>query len=389
MKILHLVATLSPQQGGPSKVVPAMCSALVSRGHQAEIVTTNWNGRGEFYGSPLEENVATYHKAVWPQSYGTSWSLAADVRRRIANFDVVHVHQVYFFHGLIARVFCTRKQIPYVISPHGVFDPFHRNVHSLKKACYTALIERSNTSKASAFHYASIAERDHAVAAGIPDRSFVVPLAVDISPEHDVEPLLRLHPELIGKTLVTFLGRLTAKKRLDLVVDAFARAAAVDSDIHLVIAGPDSEGIGEIARSQIEALGLNARASFLGVLTGRAKEALLVGSRMLVLPSENESFGLVVVEAMAAGVPVVISEDVAVHREVAAGEAGFVVPRDAVLITKAICTLLSPDIYQRMSMNARSVAVKTFGMSQMAVGLEKMYRQVIKGGPLRGSMGHE
>lgn len=382
MKILHLVATLSPQHGGPSKVVPAMCSAMIGRGHQAEIVTTTWKGRGELYESLHDNNfVTTYHKAMWPQSYGTSWSLTADLRKRIPKFDVVHVHQVYFFHGLTARIFCTRANVPYVISPHGVFDPFHRSVRSFKKASYTALIERRNISRASAFHYASIAERDHAIAAGMPDRTFVVPLAVEIPPQHNVEPLLRLHPELEGKTLVTFLGRLTAKKRIDLVVDAFARAAAVNFNIRLVIAGPDSEGIGGAARSQIEALGLNARVSFLGVITGRAKEALLAASRMVILPSESESFGLVAVEAMAAGVPVIISEDVAVHKEVAAGEAGFVVARDVELIADAICSLLTPETHQRMSVNARGVAVKTFGMNRMADGLEEMYREVIKEGP--------
>lgn len=379
LNVLHLAATLSPDHGGPSKAVPAMCAAIRDSGHRAEIVTTTWKGR-------MESSVAcagdgppiTYHEVSWPQSYGTSWSLAADVRSRISEFDVVHVHQVYFFHGLIARLNCTREGIPVVISPHGVFDPFHRNVRPLKKAIYTRFVERRNIAQASAFHYASLAERDHAADAGMPDRAFVIPLAVELAPTCDVGPLLRLHPNLAGKTLITFLGRITAKKRLDLVVDAFSKVAAANSQVHLVIAGPDREGMGASVRAQIESLGIGAQASYVGVVTGEVRDALLAGSRMMVLPSESESFGLSVVEALAAGVPVIVSEGVAVHNEVAAGKAGLVVDRDSEMLADAIRSLISEDTHRWMSANARSLVSSNFGMQQMADGLEDMYRTVIE-----------
>ena len=356
-----------------------MCSALVSRGHRAEVITTTWKGRAESTITPFGDAVPiTYHTASKPKSYGTSWPLAVDVKRRLTEFDVVHVHQVYFFHGLVARVNCTRQNVPTVISPHGVFDPFHRRVSRLKKAVYWSVFERHNVESAAALHYATVAEAQHAADAGLPDKAFVIPLAVPVPPISDAGALLEIHPNLVGRTLVTFLGRLTAKKRLDLLVDGFARVATSDPALHLVIAGPDTEGIGSNVRSQIELLGIGERVSFLGVVTGDMRDSLLAASQMMVLPSENESFGLAVVEAMAAGVPVIVSEGVAVHREVVNAEAGMVAGRNADGLAEAIRSLASPETHKRMSHNARSLVGSTFGLGAMAEGLEDMYGNVIE-----------
>lgn len=378
MNILHLVVTLSPLHGGPSRVVPAMCSALTNRGHRAEIMTTTWTGRAE--GPPGPAVPVSYHDVSWPRSYGTSWSLAAEVRRRISEFDVVHVHQVYFFHGVVATIVSAKARVPVVISPHGVFHPFHKNKHPLKKSIYTLLVERHNLSRAAGFHFSSAAERDLAAETGLVDGGFVIPFAVDLRTGCEVAPFLELHPELAGKILVTFLGRLTAIKGLDLVVEAFASVAAEYPDAHLVLAGPDSEGLGAGLRARAEALGIGSQVCLVGVVTGEVRDALLAASRMLLLTSENESFGVSAVEGMAAGLPVIVSEGVAVQQEVAAAGAGFVVERNAESIAGAIRCLMDSDTHQRMSANARVLVSTTFAPETMADRLEDMYRSLIETG---------
>jgi glycosyltransferase involved in cell wall biosynthesis len=380
LKVLHLVATLSSQHGGPSKAVPAMCEAMAHRGHSAEIMTTTWKGRAESSEPTFAGGARiTYHPVGWPASYGVSLPLARDIGRRLSEFDVVHVHQIYFFHDLVARVVSSRDSIPSIISPHGVLDPFHRRHHAKRKALYMRLIEARNLERATGFHYASDAERDHAEEAGLHGRAWVVPLAVKIPPRIDAgRSDLKAFPKLTEKTLVTFLGRLTAKKRVDLVVEAFARIAA--PNLHLAIAGPDGEGVGAEARKQVDRLGIRESVSFLGLVTGEIKTALLGASDVLVLPSEDESFGLTVVEAMAAGVPVVISDRVAVHKEVLSGEAGLVVDRSPEAIADGISSVLSQGQQRRMGENGRSLARSLFSPVAMADGLEKMYLMAIDEG---------
>lgn len=380
MNILHLVVTLSPLHGGPSRVVPAMCSALTNRGHRAEIMTTTWTGRAEEPDEISRAVPVTYHEVSWPRSYGTSWSLASEVRRRISEFDVVHVHQVYFFHGVVAATACAKARVPVVISPHGVFHPFHKKKHPLKKSVYTLLVERHNLSRAAGFHFYSAAERDLANETGLVNGGFVIPFAVDLRTGCEVAPFLELHPELAGQILVTFLGRLTAIKGLDLVIDAFANVAAEYPDAHLVLAGPDSEGLGSALRARVEALGIGSQVSLVGVVTGEVRDALLASSRMLLLTSENESFGVSAVEGMAAGLPVIVSEGVAVHREVASGGAGFVVERNPESIAGAIRCLMDSDTHQRMGAKARTLVATTFAPETMADRLEDMYRSLIERG---------
>jgi glycosyltransferase involved in cell wall biosynthesis len=380
MNILHLVVTLSPLHGGPSRVVPAMCSALTKKGHRAEIITTTWTGRAEASNETGPAVPITYHDVSWPRSFGTSWSLAAEVGRRISEFDVVHVHQVYFFHGVVASTVSSKARVPMVISPHGVFHPFHKNKNPLKKSVYTYLVERRNLSKAAGFHFSSTAERDHATETGLMDGGYVIPFAVDLRPDCDVAPFLELHPGLSGKILVTFLGRLTAIKRLDLVIDAFAKVATEHSEAHLVIAGPDSEGLGSALRARVEARGIGPLVSFVGVVTGEVRDALLASSRMLLLTSENESFGVSAVEGMAAGLPVIVSGDVAVQKEIASADAGFVVERSPESIAAAIRSLMDSNTHQRMSAKARTLVANTFAPATMADRLEDMYRSLIERG---------
>jgi glycosyltransferase involved in cell wall biosynthesis len=124
---------------------------------------------------------------------------------------------------------------------------------------------------------------------------------------------------------VLFLGRLHPKKGLELLLPAFAR---LPGDALLVIAGPDSDGYRARLEALAAGLGVGHRLLFTGLLLGRDKWAALVDADLFVLPSYQENFGIAVVEALAAGTPVLISDQVNLHREVRGAEVGGVVPLD-------------------------------------------------------------
>ncbi|MCX5892045.1 MAG: glycosyltransferase, partial [Deltaproteobacteria bacterium] len=118
------------------------------------------------------------------------------------------------------------------------------------------------------------------------------------------------------------MGRINFKKGLDLLVQALAQVVRRRPDVHLVVAGPDNDGWGARVKDWLKAAGISDYATFTGRLLGEEKPAALRDARMFVLPSYSENFGLAVVEALACGLPVVISDQVNIWREVEAAGAG-------------------------------------------------------------------
>ena len=396
MNILHVIGSVAPRYGGPSIAVAGMAKALIDRGHSVEIFTTDMDG-------PSRLQVPTKKQTDWrgvpttffpvsrPRSYVTSLSLGAALIRRICDYDILHIHSLYLFHSMVAGHYCRQFDIPYLVRPHGTLNPYHRGHHRLRKSVYDMLVERRNLNAAAGLHYTSTAERDFADNLRLKAPPYVVPLGVDpatLKAPTPPQALLSMEPRLAGRMLVTFIGRLTAKKRLDLLVEAFASLRNTTSRAHLVIAGPDDEGIGQQLQTQIRKLGLADRVSLLGLVTGQTKTALLQLSHVFVLPSYDENFAVAVVEAMAAGLPVVVAEGVALHREIDQARAGLVVPATPTGIGAALHRLLGdPAMNSSMGRNGQALATSTFAWDRIAIDLEHMYRQAILERPSTSSGG--
>ncbi len=222
MKVLHVIASLAPRYGGPSAVAPEMACALTARGHHVEIFTTDVDGPRRLQ-VPTAMQIdwrgiaTTFFRVHWPRPYAASTGLAAALRRRVREFDVVHVHSLYLFHTQAAGHYCREHSLPYILRPHGVLDPYHRSRHRWRKDVYTALLERRNIAGAAGLHFTSTMEREHVEPLGLGVPGFVVPLGVDaaeLQRPRGAELLLEWQPQLAGRPLVTYLGRLAVKKRL-------------------------------------------------------------------------------------------------------------------------------------------------------------------------------
>lgn len=386
MKILHVASALAPRYGGPSAILPEMCAALSSKGHEVEILTTNVDGAQRLpvpREVPLAQDgfIVTYYDVQILPGYKLSFPLGAALRRRIPEFDIVHIHSLYLFPTVAAAFYCRRFGVPYLMRPHGTLSPFHRARHRGRKGIYTALLERRNLDGAAGIHYTSSAEQRFAEQLGLRARGFVVPHGVrlpDLERPCRLAALERRHPELVGRRLITFLGRLTRRKGVEILFDAFLRVADKASDLQLVIAGPDDEGMAGVLQERARASGLNGRVAIVGSVAGAAKEGLLRRSSVVVLPSQEESFGLAVVEALAAGTPVVISSGVALHQEVHSAEAGIVADRTPEAIAAAIARLADdPALAERLGRNGRALAESSYGWDRIGKLLESMYVEVI------------
>jgi glycosyltransferase involved in cell wall biosynthesis len=390
MRILHVIASLAPRYGGPSKVLPEMCRALAARGHDVEVFTTNIDGPSTLpvsVGVPqaLGGATVTYFGAHWPRSYKASLGLARALHDRVDSFDVVHIHSLYLFHTSAASLCARRRRVPYLIRPHGTLDPYHRARHRGRKAVQELLIERRNLDRAGGIHCTSLAEKAAIEPLGLRAPCFVVPLGVEEVAESKPAGS---GEEVAGMALVTFVGRLTPKKGLDILLEAFARIGSSRPDAHLVIAGPDDEGLGRRLHERVRRLGLQSRVSLPGAVTGRAKDDLLRRSSVVVLPSKDENFGVSVVEAMAAGTPVVVTNGVAIHQEVAEAGAGLVVPRTPAAVASAVLRLLDDPAWRRqLGESGRRLVETTFAWPGIAAKLEEMYDVVTAAPATVGSPG--
>jgi glycosyltransferase involved in cell wall biosynthesis len=307
-----------------------------------------------------------------PRGYAFSPELHRLLSRLVPECDLVHVHGIYQFHTVSACHLARKHGKPHVLQIHGALNPFHRRQKVLKKRTYELLVERRNIAGANAIVYTSQAEQQSVEGAFRTRAGFVVPCPVDVGRYSGSR-------EADGRELVTFLGRLTEKKRPELALRAFAEAARTREDAQLVIAGPDDEGIGDRLRAEARALGIAERVSLVGIVTGEAKAELLRESRAFVLPSRDESFGVAVAEALAAGTPVVITPDVAIHGEVTQAGAGAVVPGEVGHLAREIGRLLDdPETARRIGENGRRLAADSFAPERVAGRLEDAYRRLLE-----------
>ena len=386
MRILHVIANLAPRYGGPAKACVEMARAVARLGHEVKIYTTNQDGPGELAvprGRPLIQDGVEirYYPIQPPRFWGTSWPMARALAGGIREADLVHIHSLYLFHDLIAGHYCRSYGVPYLVRPHGTLDPYLYRRHRWRKYVMEAAFENRNIRRAAALHFTS-EEEERLARPHIGDvPGVVVPLGVDLREFQELPAAGRFRerfPEIGQKEIILFLGRINFKKGLDLLVQALARVLRKRRDLHLVVAGPDDDGWGARVKGWLQQEGIADCATFTGMLLGEEKLAALRDARIFVLPSYSENFGMAVIEAMACGLPVVISDRVNIWREVEAAGAGLVTPCEAGQTATAMLELLdNPELAGRLGQNGIKLVREQFQWTTVAITLEKTYKKII------------
>lgn len=347
MRILQVVPGISAAAGGPS-VQTGFVHCLAHHGIDTTLLTTDADPGGRL-DVPLNRTVirdgaAYVFHHVWP--IGGRWGLAPSMittlRRAVATYDLVHIHWLYGFVSLAAARAAIAADVPFLIQPHGSLDPHLRRNNWLGKQVYLATVGRPLLTRAAAVVFTS--EQERLLASYGPRRpEWVVPVGLDRTSFANLPPrgtFRNAFPAVDGPFLL-FVGRLSRQKGLDLLIGAFARVARQRPDLWLVLAGPDPGGYGAQMRKLSEQLGVNHRVVFTGMLTHELKLAAYVDADLFVLPSYAENFGAVITEALACGLPTVISDQVNIQRELAAAGAATVVHCSVDGVAEGIASALS------------------------------------------------
>ena len=299
------------------------------------------------------------------------------LKRHASGFDVAHLHACRNVPGAIAAYHLRRAGVPYVLAPNGTAPRIERR--RLAKLAVDIVAGHRILNEAARVLAVSDAEFRQLRALGVAESAIrVIPNPVDLdefgSPV--ARGAFRRRFTLPSGPVVLFLGRLTPRKRLDVLARAFARLERPDAC--LVIAGNDM-GAGASTRALAQALGIAPRTVFTGLLRAHERLEALADADVLVYPSEHEIFGLVPLESLLSGTPVVVADDSGCGEVVGATGGGRIVPLgDAAALAQAIDSILDNPARWRAAASDAAVRVRSvYGADVVCAQLDHLYAEVV------------
>lgn len=382
MRIAHVIPSLDPATGGPPIVAAALAAAQAALGCQTRLVS---------YRFPhAQQDVQTALHTIPHLSQVTLDYLPPLTRRErflargarqwlvplLTQADLIHLHGVWDPIVYAAAVVATRLRIPYVLTPHGMLDPWSLAQKWWKKRAALLLGYRRMLNQATFLHYLNADEQILAASVGLTSQTRVLPNGIfleEIDPLPPKGEFRASHAWLGDRPMVLFLGRLHYKKGLDYLADAFAMVAQRFEQAQLIVAGPDAGAQGPF-ETQIKALGIVDRVHLIGPIYGRDKIRALVDCDCFCLSSRQEGFSLAVTEAMACRAPVVISKSCHFPEAQEAG-AGTIVDLDPSQIAAAISAVLAdPAKARQMGDAGRQLVLNRFTWPTVARQMIDAYR---------------
>lgn len=315
---------------------------------------------------------------------GARWrsipALRSAVKALVSDVDCLHVHAVWEELQHQACQIARRSGVPYIVSPHGMLDPWSLAQGRGRKRAYLILRLRRILNGAAAIHCTTRTEAKLLEPLRLASNKVVVPNGIDLAEfaddafESSAASFLQQYPQLVGKTLLLFLSRLHPKKGLDLLLPAFARAKT--DDVVLVLAGPGDQAYRDQLARDVRRLGIENRVVFTGMLHNKERVAALRAADLYVLPSYQENFGIAVVEALAAGTPVIISDQVNLADELRTKGVGAIVSTNEDSLCVALEHWLSnADMRERAASAAPAVARK-YAFDQVAQQWSDVHRRL-------------
>lgn len=329
MKILHVVVSLDPIYGGQPEVVKQLISSLTKLGHHSEIVTLDgylhqFHDAAQIISHPLAPSYGKYH---------LNFKLVSWLIKNAKRFDCVICHGIWQFQSLGTWLASRFKHFPYFVYVHGALDPWFKinyPIKHLKKWLYWPWAEYNVLKDANGVLFTSEGEKSQAAKSfGLYKANGLVVnagiKAPEVDPLHARDAFLKVFPELEGNQFMLFMGRIHPIKGCDNLIKVFSEFARVNPQLHLVMAGPDVIGWKSFLQNLAKELKIEDRITWAGMIEDEVKWGAICASDCLVLPSHTENFGMVVAEALACSIPVIITNKVNIWKDIENEKAGFVI----------------------------------------------------------------
>lgn len=384
MKILHISPSYFPaiRYGGPIYSVHGLAKAQVQQGHHVEVFTTNVDGKANSdvpIGIPtnLEGVQVSYFSSPILRRLFFSFTMYQMLEKRLAEFDIIHLHSIYLWPTSIAAFVARRKKIPYLLSPRGMLTPTEiKQKSTLLKYFWIFLFELRNIKYASSLHLTSNIEKAGVDALNITYSDVqIIPNAVETGLFSHQDELSHDIKKAVGqKPFVLFLGRITQKKGLCRLLEAWE----FPNLPHLVIVGNDEENYLQKLDDKIKnSQTINTITIINRIVTGVDKIALYKQASLFILPSFSENFANTVLEAMMYGCPVIVSDKVGAAEVVEKYQAGSIINSTPNNIRREVRYLFSnADIRKEMTQNSLQI-IHDYSWKNIAERIDLHYQSII------------
>lgn len=326
MRLLHVISSIDATNGGPIEGVTRLAAQLKLQGHSIDVACLDDDVPNPPTDGAFQRVIRLGRGAG---KYRFNLRLIQWLKAHADEYDAVVVNGLWQFHGAAVMLVLSRQNIPYFVYSHGMLDPwFNRTypVKYLKKLLYWLAIERHVVKRAKSLVFTSETERILAKTSFPMYRASESVTVYGTAPA----PATPITAKIVipsdardRRKIILFLGRIHEKKGCDLLVRAFAAIEGLRNDYRLVIAGPDDSGLVAQLREEATQLGIERDITWPGMIQGRDKWLLIRSADVFCLPSHQENFGIAVAEALACGVPVLITDKVNIWREIVDYGAGF------------------------------------------------------------------
>lgn len=318
MRVGHVISGLSFKSGGTTRAVLDMVRWQTLLGGKCTIIT------GKAIDSDISLDFVSNAGAkivefpvVGPLTLRFTPGLAQYFRKNVQSFDLLVLHSSYQFPALVAASYCRRAHIPYIFTPHGSLDPAVREAHHLRNRIVDFVYHDRIIRNANAWHFTSRGESTRCERQ-LWRSAFIEPLGVDLEEAHSATvkgSFRRAYRVPEDAILFLFLSRVTRKKGIDILVDAFLRAGLKNPKIYLALCGPIDPDMASLIKSFSLVPEVCSRVIITGLIGGRDKYGAFADADCFVMPTYSENFGISVFEALAHGLPVITTTGMDLHAE--------------------------------------------------------------------------
>jgi glycosyltransferase involved in cell wall biosynthesis len=376
MKILQVVQFFSSVHGGSAMVPYYVSRELAKRGHEVTIFTSDYKLSQEWAKSLRQVKVYPFKTRLsWAKFYVTP-SIMKHTKEGIKDFDLIHMHNYRSFQNLVVHHYAKKCGVPYVLQAHGSLP---RIVAKKRlKWLYDVLFGYRLLRDASRVIALSRVEAEQYRRMGVPEEKIaIIPNGIDLSeyaslpPEGSFKKKFGIKEE---EKIVLYLGRIHRIKGIDILVRAFADVVDTLDNVRLVIVGPDDGYLAEL-EALIKALKIENNMLISGPLYGRDKLEAYVDADVYVLPSRYETSPMTVLESVACGTPVVLTEDCGIA-EYFRDKVGLVVNTDSSHLSEALFEILTNHKKQQIFRENCKTLIGKFDISNSVSMLEKVYEEI-------------
>jgi glycosyltransferase involved in cell wall biosynthesis len=351
VNIVHVTSWLSRLGGGIPPVIWALARETSRRGQNVSVIGL----KDEWVNIDCKKENFTFTSGeiVGPRSFGYSPDLRKQLHSLAQPGGIVHSHGLWMYPGLAARKSATQNRSRLLVSPHGMLEPWALNRSNWKKKAAGILFENKNLQRADCLHALCLPEAENIRRLGLKNPIAIIPNGVDLDePVPSNDAIIEKFPEIKGRRRVLFLSRLHPKKGLGNLLQAWQKMASDFKDWQLLIAGSGDQAYEQELKAFSKELLSNKSVVFLGQVQGEDKKQILAAADVFILPSFSEGFSMAILEAAAAGLPVLLTPECN-FPELARSNAAIEITTDVSGVEKGLRQILELTDEQRKAMGQR------------------------------------